>query len=75
MEIGNSMTAEKDIVITLTRKQIERIITHMSLDQGIESVTIFETHESGIGASHHALFNKYQIERSFESDITDVSVW
>jgi hypothetical protein len=61
--------------ITLTRKQLERIITHMALDDGIESVTIFETNTSGIGASHHALFNKSQIERSFEDDITDVEVW
>lgn len=61
--------------MTLTRKQIEAIITHMALDQGIESVTIFERYDSGIGASHRAVFNKSQVERSFESDITDVSVW
>lgn len=61
--------------ITLTRKQLERIITHVALDQGIESVTIFEDHTSGIGASHRALFNKSQTERSFEADITDVEVW
>lgn len=61
--------------ITLTRKQLERIITHLALDDGIESVTIIENHESGIGASHCAVFNKYQIERSFEADITDVEVW
>lgn len=61
--------------ITLTRKQIERIITHVALDQGIESVTVIESHESGIGASHRVLFNKSQIERSFEADITDVEVW
>lgn len=63
------------LTMTLTRKQIESIITHMALDQGIESVTVFETHESGIGASHWALFNKSQIERSFRADITDVEVW
>lgn len=61
--------------ITLTRKQIEAIITHLALDQNIDSVTISETHASGIGASHHARFNKSQIERSFEVDITDVEVW
>ena len=47
----------------------------MALDQNIESVTISETYTSGIGASHHALFNKSQTERSFEADITDVEVW
>lgn len=65
----------QNLTMTLTRKQIESIITHMALDQGVESVTVIETHESGIGASHWALFNKSQIERSFEADITDVSVW
>ena len=47
----------------------------MALDQNIESVTISETYTSGIGASHNALFNKSQIERSFEADITDAEVW
>jgi hypothetical protein len=65
----------KAITITLTRKQIEAIITHMALDQNIVSVTVFETYASGIGASHHAFFNKSQIERSFQADITDVEVW
>lgn len=59
----------------LTRKQIQVIITHMALDKNIQSVTIFEEYESGIGASHRAIFNKHQIEHSFEADITDVSVW
>jgi hypothetical protein len=47
----------------------------MALDQGIESVTIFETYDSGIGASHRAVFNKHQIERNFETDLTDVENW
>ena len=67
--------SNNSVTITLTRKQIELIITHMALDQGIDSVTIFESHGSGIGASHRTLFNKRQIERSFETDITDVGVW
>lgn len=65
----------KPTSLTLTRKQIEHIITHMALDQNIESVTILETYESGIGASHWAVFNKSQVERSFQADITDVEVW
>lgn len=47
----------------------------MALDDNIQSVTIFEKYESGIGASHYAFFNKRQSERSFEADITDVSNW
>ena len=61
--------------LTLTRKQIERIITFMALDEGVESVTISEEFRSGIGASHWAVFNKSQVERSFQADITDVSNW
>lgn len=61
--------------VTLTRKQLETIITYLAIDAGIDSVTIHERHTSGIGASHRAVFNKGQIERSFESDITDVSNW
>lgn len=47
----------------------------MALDQGIDSVTVTETYDSGIGRSHRAVFNKRQLERSFEVDITDVEVW
>ena len=61
--------------MTLTRDQIQRIITQMALDDNIDSVTIFEEHKSGIGASHWAVFNKSQVERSFQADITDVSMW
>jgi hypothetical protein len=69
------LQSKKSTVITLTRNQIQRIITHIALDQGIESVTIFETYDSGIGASHRAVFNKHQIERNFETDLTDVENW
>ena len=65
----------QNLTMTLTRKQIEFIITHMALDKNIDSVTVSERYDSGIGASHRAVFNKSQIERSFEADITDVSVW
>lgn len=70
-----SKSRSNPTVLTLTRKQIERIITFMALDQGVESVTITEKYESGIGASHWAVFNKSQVERSFQADITDVEVW
>lgn len=67
--------SNKSTVITLTRKQIQSIITHMALDLSIDSVTVTQTSESGIGHSHRVVFNKSQIERSFESDITDVENW
>lgn len=61
--------------VTLTRNQILKLATMLSLDDSIESVTIKEEHDSGIGSGHRAYFNKSQIERSFDDDITDVSNW
>lgn len=61
--------------VTLSRNQILKLATYLSLDEGIESVRIKEEHDSGIGAGHRAYFNKSQVERSFEDDITDVSNW
>ncbi len=61
--------------ITLTRKQLERIITLIAIDDRIESMTIFETHTSGIGASHHIFCHTDKTERDYEADITDVEVW
>lgn len=61
--------------ITLSRNQILKLATLITLDDNIESVTIKEDHASGIGTGHYAYFNKSQIEHSFEDDITDVSNW
>ncbi len=61
--------------ITLTRNQLERIITLIGIDARVESVTIFETHESGIGSSHHVLCHTAKSERNYEADITDVENW
>ncbi len=61
--------------ITLTRNQLERIITLIGIDERVESVTIFETHTSGIGASHHVLCHTAKSERNYEADITDVENW
>jgi hypothetical protein len=47
----------------------------LSLQSSIEHVTIEETNESGIGASHHAVYHTAQVEREFGEDITDVSNW
>lgn len=61
--------------VTLSRNQILKLATALSLDDGIESVTIKEEYDSGIGPGHRAYFNKSQVERSFDNDITDVSNW
>lgn len=61
--------------VTLSRHQIERLAVFLALQQNVKSVTIEETNESGIGASHHAVYHTAQIEREFSEDITDVSNW
>ena len=61
--------------VTLTRGQILKLATFLTLDENIESVEIKENHNSGIGPGHRVWFNKSQIERSFSEDITDVSNW
>lgn len=61
--------------LSLTREQVQQLATFFALDQGIHGVTIRESHETGIGASHRAMFHKNQMERDFEADITDNSNW
>lgn len=62
-------------VMILTRSQVQQLATFFALDQGIHGVTITESHDTGIGASHCATLHKAQMERDFEADITDVSNW
>lgn len=61
--------------VTLSRHQIERLAVFLTLQENIESVTIEETHETGIGASHWAVYHTNKIERDFQENITDVSTW
>ena len=61
--------------VTLTRRQIERLAVFLTLQKNIERVTIEETNESGIGASHWAVYHTDKIERDFQEEITDVSNW
>lgn len=61
--------------VTLTRRQIERLAVFLALQDNVESVTIEETNESGIGASHWAVYHTDKIERNFQEEITDVSNW
>ena len=61
--------------VTLTRRQIERMAVLLALTNNIESVTIEETHESGIGSTHWAVYHTAQSEREWQEEITDVSTW
>jgi hypothetical protein len=61
--------------VTLTRRQIERMAVLLALTNNIESVTIEETHQSGIGAEHFAVYHTARSERDWQEEITDVSTW
>lgn len=61
--------------VTLSRHQIERLAIMFGLQRNVESVTIEETNETGIGASHWAVYHTDKTERDFQEEITDVSVW
>jgi hypothetical protein len=61
--------------VTLTRRQIERMAVLLALTDNIESVTIEETHQSGIGAEHFAVYHTARTEREWQEEITDVSTW
>jgi hypothetical protein len=58
--------------VTLSRHQIERLAVFMALQRNVESVTIEETHESGIGTSHAAIYHGHD---DLVDDITDVGNW
>jgi hypothetical protein len=61
--------------VTLTAKQIKELAVWISLNGDIERVTIEETNESGIGASHDAIYHTGQVERTYSQNITDVGAW
>jgi hypothetical protein len=61
--------------VTLTRRQIERMAVLLALTKNIKSVTIEETNESGIGATHWAVYHTTKVEREWQEEITDVSTW
>jgi hypothetical protein len=61
--------------VTLSRHQIERLAVFLALTNNVESVTIEETNESGIGASHWAVYHTGRIERDWQEEITDVGNW
>jgi hypothetical protein len=61
--------------VTLTAKQIKELAVWISLNSDIERVTIEETNESGIGASHDAIYHTRQVERTYSQNITDVGAW
>jgi hypothetical protein len=61
--------------VTLTKRQIERMALVLALTDNVESVTIEQTNESGIGATHWAVYHTAQSEREWQEEITDVSTW
>ena len=61
--------------VTLTRRQIERLAVFLALQENVERVTIEETNETGIGAEHWVVYHSDKVERDFQENITDVSVW
>jgi hypothetical protein len=61
--------------VTLTAKQIKELAVWISLNDSIERVTIEETNESGIGASHDAIYHTRQTELTYSQNITDVGAW
>jgi hypothetical protein len=61
--------------ITLTRNQLERIITIIGINGRVESVTVEERHDSGIGLAHWITCHCPDNSQDFSTDITDVSVW
>ena len=58
--------------ITLSRYQIDQLAVYLALQQNVKSVTIEETHESGIGARHAAIYHGHD---DLVDDITDVGNW
>jgi hypothetical protein len=61
--------------VTLTKRQIERMALVLALTDNVESVTIEQTNESGIGATHWAVYHTDKLEREWQEEITDVSTW
>lgn len=61
--------------IILSREQIQRLATHFALDLSTERVTIEQREDSGIGLYHRAVFHTDKIERTYETDLTDVGSW
>jgi len=63
---------ELSIKITLTRHQFERLAVFLALQENIDCVTIEETHVSGIGANHCAVYHGHD---DLVENITDVGNW
>jgi hypothetical protein len=59
--------------VTLSRHQIKRLAVFLALQKNVESVTIEETNETGIGPSHSVIY--HHGDGDFQEEITDVSNW
>ena len=71
-KLSNNCNRQK---VTLSRHQIERLAVLLTLTKNVESVTIEESHKTGIGASHRAVYHTAKLERAWQEEITDVSNW
>ena len=63
--------------VTLTRKQMDKLVEFVTNFKDVQWFTIEETHESGIGASMYIRCSLFGNDSEPETtvDITDVSVW
>ena len=61
--------------LTLSRHQLEQVITMLALNQNIEKIKFVEQSKSGIGPDVNVYFyNKVKVPQG-TMDITDVATW
>lgn len=61
--------------ITLTRNQMQKVITMLALNERIEKIRIVEQSKSGIGPDVTVYFYDIKNVPQNEMDITDVDSW
>ncbi len=61
--------------ITLTRNQMQKVITMLALNERIEKIRIIEQSKSGIGPDVTVYFYDIRNVPQNEMDITDVDSW
>lgn len=61
--------------ISLTKKQLERILIYMQLNDHARSVVIMQKSTSGIGPNTYAQYYNQRGRMVQEDDVTDVETW
>jgi hypothetical protein len=61
--------------MTLSRHQIEQVVTWLALDQNVKTVRFISQSKSGIGPDVTAYFYDDKNVPRHDMDITDVSMW